>query len=166
MLRINKAADYGFVLLIQMSSRPMGALHNARDLADATRLPAPMVSKILKALARGGILASHRGTKGGYSLARPSEAISAADVVTALDGPIQVTECLSNLEAPCGYETACPVKVSWRRLNDAIVGALQNISLAEMTTRGGCCPVAGAFGGAVRRSDLAAFAASRAVAQG
>ena len=68
MLRITKITDYGIVLMAQMASEPQTTMHNARDLAAATRLPLPIVSKILKTLARGGLLTSQRGTKGGYTL--------------------------------------------------------------------------------------------------
>jgi FeS assembly SUF system regulator len=139
MLRITKLADYGFVLLIRMAGDAVGTTHNARDLAAAARLPLPMVSKILKALARGEILHSQRGTKGGYQLARPPESITAADVITTLDGPIMVTECLNQDDHTCDHEAGCPVKTSWRRLNDAISGALHAITLAEMARPADCC---------------------------
>ena len=75
MLRITKLTDYGIVLLTQMANAPAEAVHNARDLAAGSKLPLPMATKILKALARGGILASHRGARGGYLLARPAGAM-------------------------------------------------------------------------------------------
>lgn len=163
MLRITKVADYGFVLLIQMAGAPADARHNARDLAGATGLPQPMVSKILKALVRGEILISHRGTKGGYALARPASAITAADIITALDGPIMVTECLNELRAQCEYEVACPVKSSWQRLNDAISGALEEITLAEMAAPSSCC---GTRGRSAAASTSATLSAPRAGSDG
>lgn len=132
MLRMTKLADYGFVLLIHMALMDRSQWHNARDLSNATRLPLPMVSKILKALARGGLLTSTRGTKGGYRLARDPAEINAAEVITALDGPISITECLDAGDSSCNVEMLCPVKVSWQRVNHAIQDALEEITLAEM----------------------------------
>ena len=77
MLRMTKQADYGIVLLTQMSIN-RDRLHNAPELAQEAHLPQPTVSKILKQLARHGLLESHRGVKGGYSLARRPAEISAA----------------------------------------------------------------------------------------
>ena len=78
MLRITKQTDYGIVLLSRMAAEP-ARLFNAPELAAELGLPLPTVSKILKLLARDGVLASHRGVKGGYSLSRPPEAISVAE---------------------------------------------------------------------------------------
>ena len=76
MLRITKQTDYGIVLMTCFAIDEAGRVQNARDVARDTNLPLPTVSKILKALARGGVLISHRGVKGGYSLARSPEAIT------------------------------------------------------------------------------------------
>ncbi len=92
----------------------------------------PTVSKILKALARAGLLASHRGVGGGFALARDGKTITVADVVTALEGPIALTACLSPDRESCTVENSCPVKPNWERLNDAVRAALQSISVAEM----------------------------------
>ena len=80
MIRMTKQTDYGFVLLSHLAKAPERVV-NAPDLAAETRLPVPMVSKILKLLARHALLRSHRGVKGGYSLARPAAEITAAQIV-------------------------------------------------------------------------------------
>jgi FeS assembly SUF system regulator len=129
MIRITKQTDYGIVLLTHMAVNT-GRQWNAPDLAGETRLPLPMVSKILKLLAREGLLASHRGVKGGYSLAKPAEEISMAEIVVALEGPIAITECI--VEGDCSHEAACTVRGNWQRINEAVRGALEGITLAEM----------------------------------
>ena len=95
MIRITKQTDYGIVLLTHLAANPERQ-YTAPELAAEARLPLPMVSKILKLLARDGLLASHRGVKGGYSLARPAEEISMAEIIAALEGPIAITECVSD----------------------------------------------------------------------
>jgi FeS assembly SUF system regulator len=130
MIRITKQTDYGIVLLTHLATNP-DHQYAAPELATETRMPLPMVSKILKLLARDGILASHRGVKGGYSLARPAEEVSVAEVVAALEGPIALTECVS-VESGCSHEALCPVSANWRRINEAVRVALEGISLAEM----------------------------------
>jgi Rrf2 family protein len=92
-----------------------------------------MASKILKALVRGGVLASHRGAKGGYGLAHGAEAISVAAIITALEGPIALTACIEDGPGECDIEALCPARANWQRINDAIRGALEDITLAEMT---------------------------------
>src|SRR6202008_2585801 len=106
--------------------------HNAFDLAAATGLPAPTVSKLLAALARAGVLTSQRGAKGGYRLARPPAAISAADLVSAADGPIALTVCIEHGAGACDVESLCPTRSGWRRINDAVRDAMKSVSLAEL----------------------------------
>jgi FeS assembly SUF system regulator len=106
--------------------------HNAFDLASSTGLPAPTVSKLLAALARAGILVSHRGAKGGYRLARTPAQISAADIVSAVDGPIALTVCIEHGDGYCDVEAVCPTRKGWRRINNAIRQAFEAVSLAEM----------------------------------
>jgi FeS assembly SUF system regulator len=130
MIRISKQTDYGIVLLTQMATRA-DHQYNAPDLAAEARLPLPMVSKILKLLTREGVLASHRGVKGGYSLARHPEAISMAEIIAALEGPVAITECVDE-EGDCAHERLCPVRSNWHRINEAVLAALQGITLAEM----------------------------------
>lgn len=132
MLRITKQTDYGIVLLTALANDPDRQV-NAPELAQETALPQPMVAKILKLLARAGILESHRGVNGGYCLARPPEELSVAEVITALEGQIAITECTDDSSGLCPQEGICAVRSNWNRINLAIQEALDSISLAEMT---------------------------------
>jgi FeS assembly SUF system regulator len=134
MIRITKQTDYGIVLLTHLAAHAERQF-NAPDLAAEARLPLPMVSKILKLLAREGLLVSHRGVKGGYGLARSPEAISMAEIVSALEGPIALTECIVD-GGDCAYEPLCKVRSNWQRINEAVLGALSDITLAEMALPG------------------------------
>jgi FeS assembly SUF system regulator len=134
MIRITKQTDYGIVLLTHMAAYA-DRQFNAPDLAAEAHLPLPMVSKILKQLAREGLLLSHRGVKGGYGLARPPESISMAEIVAALEGPIALTECIV-VGGDCAYEPLCKVRSNWRRINEAVLGALSGLTLAEMALPG------------------------------
>lgn len=137
MLKISRLADYGIVLLTFMAKAPRDEVFTSRDLATTTSLPMPMVSKVLKLLARGNLLDSHRGVKGGYSLSRSSEMISLADIISALDGPIALTSCLESSDNCCGIETNCYTKSYWTVVNNRVVRALQTLSLAEMVAPDG-----------------------------
>ena len=124
-------ADYGVILMVQLARTP-GTVTTAADLSATAALPAPTVSKLLKQLARGGLLKSQRGTKGGYALARETADISVADIVSAVEGPIALTECMTADGAVCEIEALCPTRTNWRQINDALVEALDNVSLADM----------------------------------
>jgi len=129
---VTKLADYGIVMLTYFATHE-GSTHNARDIARVVKLPLPVVSKVLKLLAREGLLVSQRGIKGGYLLARGPDQITVADIIRALEGPIAVTECTDLLRGDCDLETGCPVRTNWHLINTAIQDALKKISLAEMT---------------------------------
>ncbi len=129
MIRLTKQADYGIVLMTQLAQTGQAA---AAELAAQTHLPAPMVSKILKMLAKSGLLTSHRGVLGGYELACSAAEISIADVILALEGPIALTECSEHSDHECSYEAFCRVRDNWQRINQAVRGALEDITIADM----------------------------------
>ena len=132
MLRLTKQADYGIVLMTHMARG--GDRHfNAPVLAEETHLPLPTVSKILKQLTREGLLASHRGVKGGYSLARAPDKITVAEMISVLDGPIAFTECIEDTPGVCSQEAICQLRGTWQQINFAVRHALESISLADLT---------------------------------
>ncbi|MDN5871796.1 MAG: SUF system Fe-S cluster assembly regulator [Nitrococcus sp.] len=131
MIRINRETDYGISILTLMARRRQERF-NAAELAQWRGLPQPMVSKILKHLARSQILVSYRGVQGGYTLARSPEQISLADIIVALEGPIALTECVVGGADTCQYGSNCAVSARWRHINQKIRTALEAISLAEM----------------------------------
>jgi FeS assembly SUF system regulator len=156
MIRLTKQTDYGIVLMCRLARDRDGidrgaVVHNATDLAAETHLPLPMVSKILKLLARAGLLTSHRGVKGGYSLAHEPARVTVADIIEALEGPIAITECIEDSPDECSYEAFCRVRRNWQLINDAVRQALQRITLEEMAQT---WSPSHRIQGAVRPSDL------------
>jgi FeS assembly SUF system regulator len=130
MLKLSKLADYATVLMTLVAREP-DRLHSGLELAERSGLPVPTVAKLLKTLARGGLLASLRGAHGGYRLARAAERISVADIIAALEGPIGITECASH-PGGCALESGCGTRANWRLINVAIREALESVSLAQM----------------------------------
>ncbi len=134
MLRMSKLTDYGLVLLTHMAQGGGAPVRTAHELAQASRVPVPTVSKILKELSKAGIVASHRGRRGGYSLARPAGAISVAAVVEALEGPVALTEC-STIAGGCSLEPVCLAKSHWGPISRAIQGTLEKLPLSALGPR-------------------------------
>ena len=102
------------------------------EVAEATGIGVPTVSKLLKSLARAGLVTSTRGANGGYQLSRPAHEISAAAVIDALEGPVSITEC-SATDSHCDYESVCNVGNAWQRINVAIRRALEDVNLLDLT---------------------------------
>ena len=136
MLRLSKKADYALMamkhLAVQGASGGPGAA-SAREIAEHYDIPIELLAKILQRLARRGLLTSHQGTRGGYSLARPATVISIADVIQAVDGPLTVTACSVHDQA-CGQYSKCNVRDPLWRIKDRILTSLAACSLDEIAS--------------------------------
>lgn len=130
MLRISKLTDYAIIVLGYMAKSPE-VTYAATDLAESASVAVPTVSKILKALARTGVLASTRGAHGGYRLARPPAQTSVASIIYALEGPIALTECGLEHDV-CEQSASCHIRHNWTVINRAIRAALESVTLADM----------------------------------
>lgn len=128
MLRISRLTDYGTVVLAHLAD---GHFASAADVAGATGIGLPTVSKLLKALCKADLVSSTRGSHGGYRLSRDASRISAADIIDALEGPVSITECSAS-GSQCDFEEVCNVGSAWQRINLAIRRALGDISLADL----------------------------------
>ncbi|HET9651786.1 MAG TPA: SUF system Fe-S cluster assembly regulator [Usitatibacter sp.] len=128
---MSKLADYGTVLMTLMAREPE-AVHSAASLAARLPIGAATVSKILKILAREGLVVSIRGAQGGYRLPHPPSRITVAQVIRALDGPIGMTEC-SSVPGLCSQEKRCTVRANWVRVNEIVMDVLDGITLEQMT---------------------------------
>ena len=133
MIRLGKLTDYGLVLMTHIAQNRDRLLHTARDLAVESRLPLPTVYKLLKELLQGGLLVSHRGIKGGYSLARKPREISVAEIIAVLEGPIALTECSTDISGLCDLEPCCPIKHNQRIISLVVRGAMEKVMLSDLS---------------------------------
>lgn len=143
-MRLSSMADYA-VVMMSAAARHCGtaslvdadskkrARVSATDLARETGLPLPTAQKLVSLLSKSGLLRSSRGTGGGIQLARPAAAISLADIIEAVEGPIALTACVDHGRHNCGLEGACRVQPHWGIVNAAVRGALVDVSLARLS---------------------------------
>ena len=131
MFRLNRLTDYAVVVMTQMSRKPE-EVHTAPQIASDTGIPLPTVAKLLNALARDALVQSHRGAAGGYTLGRPAEQVSVAQIIQAMEGPIALTACVEGSGNHCEVECSCPLRGNWDRVNQAIHDALSEVTLADM----------------------------------
>ncbi|HEX4002145.1 MAG TPA: SUF system Fe-S cluster assembly regulator [Candidatus Acidoferrales bacterium] len=134
MVRLGKLTDYGLVLMTLIARCEGLALRTARDLAVESRLPLSTVSKLLKQLLQSGLLTSHRGIKGGYILAREPREISVVEIISAIEGPMALTECSTDVTGLCNLESFCPIKSNQQIINQAVRGVLDKIMLSDLVT--------------------------------
>ena len=130
MLKLSKLTDYATVILSHMA-KDKTRVHGAFEIAEATGIAQPTTSKILKILLNAKLLTSIRGAKGGYVLAREPERITVASVISALEGPIALTEC-SISQQGCEQASGCEIRGNWNLINQTIHNALESVTLADM----------------------------------
>jgi FeS assembly SUF system regulator len=128
---MSKLTDYAILILAHLA-RTTGTL-TAHELAARSRVPLPTVSKLAKELSKAGLVNSHRGRNGGYGLARPADAISVAEIVEALEGPIALTDCARpGGKTDCDIEDTCLARASWDPVSRAIEHALRDLPLSSI----------------------------------
>jgi Rrf2 family protein len=131
MLRLGKKADYGLMALRHLASQSPGAACSAREIARTYGMPTELVAKILQRLAKIGLVVSQHGTNGGYALAKGPSEINAFEVIRALDGPLFITSCVTD-RSECPQMTRCTVREPLRKVNDAIVKALSEVTVSSL----------------------------------
>jgi Rrf2 family protein len=131
-LRISSRCEYGLRAMIYLARAGRTDPVPLTEIAHREEMPTAFLERVLARLREGGLVASTRGASGGYRLSRPAEAISVADIVTAIEGPLSLVGCLPD-EGGCARAGSCASQRVWRRLDDAINGALGAISLDELS---------------------------------
>ncbi|RYG79500.1 MAG: SUF system Fe-S cluster assembly regulator [Alphaproteobacteria bacterium] len=140
-MRLSSMADYA-VVTMSAAARHCGSVRvSAAQLADETGLPVPTVQKLVSALSAAGLLRSSRGAHGGLQLARPAAAISIADIVEAIEGPIALTACVEQGKQDCALESCCSARPHWGAVNAAMRGALADVPLSRFVTAPVIAPV-------------------------
>ncbi len=129
-MRLSNLADYAVITMSQASRHCGDGRVSAAELAAETGLPAPTVQKLVSKLTAAGLLRSVRGAHGGLQLGRPAAAITVADIVEAVEGPIALAACIE--DGQCDYETGCSMKPHWPIINNALRGALAAITLDQL----------------------------------
>lgn len=135
MLRLTKKADYGLIALMHLASGSPRRSASAKEIAEAYRLPLPLLAKVLQKLTRGGFLEAAYGTNGGYRLARAAGEISALQVIRAIDGPVLLTSC-STLDANCMQNARCTARGPLEKIREDILRLLDRITIEEMSAGG------------------------------
>ncbi len=131
-MRLSSLADYAVVMMSAAARHGCGARLSATSLSEETGVPLPTAQKVMQQLARAGLLGSLRGTGGGFKLTRPAAAISLADIIEAIEGPIAMTTCVDQARHDCALDGHCQTKPHWGAINGAVRGALAGVSLTTL----------------------------------
>jgi Rrf2 family protein len=152
MLRLSKKADYALMAMKHLAQKPGAPSTSAREIAEQYDIPIELLAKVLQRLVRTGLLVSTQGTRGGYTLSRPSAAISVADVIQAIDGPLTVTAC-STEKNSCEQYSKCNIRDPLWQIRERIAATLDTVTIAEMATDSELAPVPVVHAAVVRRAN-------------
>jgi Rrf2 family protein len=131
MMRLTKKADYALLAMKCLAEHSGTASLSAKDIADEYHIPQQLLAKLLQRLTKAGLLISHAGTHGGYSLARPSDKITAFEVIRVIDGPLFITSCFT-IHGECDLTHTCTIKEPLRKVNDTIRDVLSALRLSDL----------------------------------
>ena len=105
---------------------------SANDIAEEYGISATLMAKVLQKLAKDGLVVAKHGATGGYQLARQADRISALEVLTAIDGPVLITSCVTSHGA-CDATDRCTVREPLRRVNESILTVLSTVTISQMS---------------------------------
>jgi len=130
-MELTKAGDYGIFGVIYLAKQPKGKIVSLSEVSRAEDIPEKFLSKIFQSLTRSGLLVSHRGAGGGFSLAKPANKITVKELLESIQGPIYFTKCLSEFY-DCPRQDICRLRKLWEKAQDYAIKILTKSTLADL----------------------------------
>ena len=136
MLALTKKTEYALIAMSHLADR-INEVVSAREIAESSGLPLPILTNILKTLTHAGVVRSTRGASGGYGLAKSIDAITLHELIATIEGPFQLVQCAlagteSDNKSPCDLEASCPIRTPVYKIHDRLKGFLEGVTLAEL----------------------------------
>lgn len=129
---LSTTSEYALRALAHLARLPRGGAMLGRELAQEAEIPANYLSKILVALRNAGLVATARGSGGGYWLLRPPDAIHLVDIVELFDGPTTATACVLGHHKACEDKNPCSAHEAWKKVRLAYAEFLEATTLAQI----------------------------------
>jgi|SRR5882724_9464992 len=134
-MNVSTKSEYGLRALIYLASNGEREAVPAREIAEKWSVPVKYLEQILKTLKESGIISGQVGVGGGYRLTRAASLITAGEVIRTLDGRLAPMGCVSSYEyEECEFEPTCGLKTLWTRTRAAIIGVLDQTTIADLCT--------------------------------
>jgi Rrf2 family protein len=132
MFKLSKKADYGLIAVKHLAMHRKEHACSANEIAEEYGISVTLMAKVLQKLAKESLVAAKHGSSGGYQLAKEPSQISALDVITAIDGPVLITSCVTS-HGPCDATERCSVREPLRRVNESILHVLSTVTISQMS---------------------------------
>lgn len=132
MFKLSKKADYGLIAVKHLAMHRQQHSCSASEIAEEYGISATLMAKVLQKLARQSVVIAKHGSSGGYQLAKEPGQISALDVISAIDGPVLITSCVTS-HGNCDATERCSVREPLRRVNESILSVLGTVTISQMS---------------------------------
>ena len=132
-MQITRQADYAVRAVLHLA-RSSDARIATSVIAEQQKIPPSFLAKLISQLSIAGLLHTSRGARGGVTLARQAGEITLLEVIEAIDGPIQLNECVGDT-GTCSFDKDCPLRPVWCEAQEELVGRLKNTNFADMIAK-------------------------------
>jgi Rrf2 family protein len=136
-MNVGRRVDYAVRALSYLAGQPAGKIISRADIEKSQDIPSFYLSKIMKDLVAGGLVQSHVGSKGGFTLAKGASAISIKDVYETVERPLVLMECLERGADYCSYCAVCSQKSIWEKAQQVLANFLAGVTIAQIADRQG-----------------------------
>jgi Rrf2 family protein len=130
MMAISTRGRYATRIMILLASRPEQGSLTKFQIGEAEGISPAYVQQLLMALRLAGLVRSHRGRDGGFSLARPAESINVLQVLQAVEGELMPAPCRS--EGHCERMDACPTRPLWQKAAELLQGLIESTAISDL----------------------------------
>jgi Rrf2 family protein len=130
-MELTKAGDYGFLGILYLAQQPTKKIVRLSEISENEDIPEKFLAKIFQGYTRSGLVQSHRGARGGFSLAKPPDKITVKDVLESVQGPIYLTRCMNDVD-PCERKDTCSLRKVWVKAQDYLNNLLEKKTLADL----------------------------------
>ncbi len=135
-MKLTRGGEYGIRGVLYLAQQDDGKVSMLSAIAKTQDVPPRFLAKIFQALAKAGVVKSHRGAKGGFSLARPASEISIRDVIEAVEGPVFLNVCVAG-PGDCTRDQICPMHAVWAEAQEKMMGVLAGSNFADLAKAAG-----------------------------
>jgi Rrf2 family protein len=137
LMNVGRRVDYAVRALSYLAAQEPGRIIGSKEITEKQDIPSHYLSKIMKDLVAAGLMKSHVGCRGGFSLARPADSISLKEVYEAVEKPLILMECLDKSDLYCRYDSVCTQISVWERAQSLLANFLAGISIDSIADGGG-----------------------------
>ena len=133
MVRLSKKVEYGLIAIRHIATRSIGDIVTAKEIAESYRIPYELLAKVLQKLTKSGLIASHQGVRGGYTLAKDPSDIPVSAIIMAIEGTSPaIAQCMTEGPESCTVFTVCTIKSPLTKVQANIDRAFNTMTLSEI----------------------------------